>query len=335
MGDEENPGITILAVNDVFDYIKKHPQIDFHVQASYMEIYNEEIKDLLAPAAANAKKLMIIEDKTFGPTCSDLRNVAVLSPEHCLELIAEGEKMRHFGSTNMNEHSSRSHTLFKLSVERRSGGEMANTAGHSNMANLAKQFKALQQELDIDRSSMYLKDSESGDLWVMQGDIVLRLPGDVGIAGTVATTGQVINLQDCYQDARFNQQVDRDSGYRTENMLCMAIRDTSAMEGDVIGVLQLMNKHDGYFTDEDEAKVRLLGIFCGGDLAHFIYTVQQEGWTRSILARSFQSSASTHAYKHTRIHARRLLSSSPCFPSPSNQRISHLPSPPPVPFSGA
>jgi putative methionine-R-sulfoxide reductase with GAF domain len=257
MGDEENPGITILAVNDVFDYIKRHPQIDFHVQASYMEIYNEEIKDLLAPAAAGAKKLMIIEDKTFGPTCSDLRNVAVLSPEHCLELIAEGENARHFGSTNMNEHSSRSHTLFKLSVERRSGGEMANTAGHSNMANLAKQFKALQQDLDIDRSSMYLKDSESGDLWVMQGDIVLRLPGDVGIAGTVATTGKVINLQDCYQDARFNQQVDRDSGYRTENMLCMAIRDTSATEGEVIGVLQLMNKHDGYFTDEDEAKVRL------------------------------------------------------------------------------
>ena len=64
MGDEENPGITMLAVNDVFQYIKKHPNIDFHVQASYMEIYNEEIKvRCLVGFASN------VEKRTYNMRC--------------------------------------------------------------------------------------------------------------------------------------------------------------------------------------------------------------------------------------------------------------------------
>ncbi|MBI5497428.1 MAG: GAF domain-containing protein, partial [Deltaproteobacteria bacterium] len=77
--------------------------------------------------------------------------------------------------------------------------------------------------LEADRSTMYLVDPKSRELWskIAQGDNVqeIRLPMGVGLAGWVAKAGQPLNLRDVYQDKRFNKAVDQRTGYRTQNML--------------------------------------------------------------------------------------------------------------------
>ena len=105
---------------------------------------------------------------------------------------------------------------------------------------------------------------------------IKRIPADRGIAGAVATTGQLVNLEDAYNDTRFNQQVDRDSGFRTRALLCMPIlhsqgassasmsalssissspanaTDGAAIGVKVLGVIQALNKKGGgMFSDED------------------------------------------------------------------------------------
>ena len=66
----------------------------------------------------------------------------------------------------------------------------------------------------------------------------IRIPLGSGIVGAVAKSGEALNIADCYEDDRFNQDVDVMTGYRTRSMLCNPIKDSS---GEVIGVAQVIN----------------------------------------------------------------------------------------------
>lgn len=84
------------------------------VRASYLEIYNEEIRDLL-----NKKQTQRLElrDKDTGVYVKDLSTFVVKTPEDFMKIFTEGNVNRHVGATNMNEHSSRSHSVFTITVE--------------------------------------------------------------------------------------------------------------------------------------------------------------------------------------------------------------------------
>lgn len=119
MGNENEPGVIVLAVRDIFASILEKQNHDFILKMSYIEIYNEEIKDLLATESTEHVKYLISEDKFRGPYVKGIQEVAVTSVDQVLELLEMGEANRHFGATNMNLHSSRSHTLFKMVFESR------------------------------------------------------------------------------------------------------------------------------------------------------------------------------------------------------------------------
>lgn len=106
---------------------------------------------------------------------------------------------------------------------------------------------------DADRGTVYLVDSIKQELWskVFGGEnmVEIRLPIGKGIAGAVAQLGETINIPDAYSDPRFNPEVDKRSGYRTRNILCMPMENK---DGTIIGVFQLLNKKDGPFTSDDE-----------------------------------------------------------------------------------
>jgi signal transduction histidine kinase/putative methionine-R-sulfoxide reductase with GAF domain len=107
--------------------------------------------------------------------------------------------------------------------------------------------------MTAERSTLYLLDEERGELWakVAQGedDREIRFPVGAGLAGWVAKTGQSVNIKDAYQDPRFNNYVDERTGFRTHSIVCQPIRNHRRK---IIGVVQVLNKHDGYFTMEDE-----------------------------------------------------------------------------------
>ncbi|XP_022149413.1 kinesin-like protein KIN-7K, chloroplastic [Momordica charantia] len=118
-GDQRSPGIIPLAVKDAFSIIQETPNREFLLRVSYLEIYNEVVNDLLNPAGQNLR----IREDAQGTFVEGIKEEVVLSPAHVLSLIAAGEEHRHVGSTNFNLLSSRSHTIFKLTIESSPCGE--------------------------------------------------------------------------------------------------------------------------------------------------------------------------------------------------------------------
>ncbi|KAL2501919.1 P-loop containing nucleoside triphosphate hydrolase superfamily protein [Forsythia ovata] len=115
-GSALEPGVIPLAVYDLFNIIHEEMDREFLLRMSYMEIYNEEINDLLAP---EHRKLQIHESLDRGIFVAGLREEIVASPDQVLELMEFGESHRHIGETNMNVYSSRSHTIFRMIIESR------------------------------------------------------------------------------------------------------------------------------------------------------------------------------------------------------------------------
>ncbi|XP_019621743.1 PREDICTED: cGMP-dependent 3',5'-cyclic phosphodiesterase-like isoform X5 [Branchiostoma belcheri] len=94
----------------------------------------------------------------------------------------------------------------------------------------------------------------------------LRIPIDQGIAGHVATTGEILNIKDAYSHPLFYSGVDHSTGFRTRNILCFPIKN----EGhEIVGVAELCNKINGpCFSTYDEELAQAFSIYCGISLVH-------------------------------------------------------------------
>ena len=107
--------------------------------------------------------------------------------------------------------------------------------------------------MNADRCTVFLYDKEKNELYSKVATGLdtkeLRIPADKGIAGHVVQTGETINIKDAYNDKRFNPDVDKKTGYRTKTILCMPIKNFNQ---EIIGVFQVINKFDEYFTPDDE-----------------------------------------------------------------------------------
>ncbi|ERL93281.1 hypothetical protein D910_10577 [Dendroctonus ponderosae] len=110
LGDKGTPGIIGLAVDDVFGHMEEKSTDNFILRCSYLEIYNEKINDLLH---SNVTDLKIREDVNQGVHVI-VKEEIIRTPEELFTLMKRGMKSRKVGSTDMNERSSRSHSIFKL-----------------------------------------------------------------------------------------------------------------------------------------------------------------------------------------------------------------------------
>ncbi|KAK2452657.1 P-loop containing nucleoside triphosphate hydrolase superfamily protein [Trifolium repens] len=132
-GCETDPGVIPRAVKDIFAKIEKMSEREFLIRVSYMEIYNEEINDLLV---VEGQKLQIHESLERGVFVAGLREEVVNNAEQVLDLIKAGEVNRHFGETNMNVRSSRSHTIFRMVIE--SKGKDSNSSDDSSINDIVR-----------------------------------------------------------------------------------------------------------------------------------------------------------------------------------------------------
>ena len=125
--------------------------------------------------------------------------------------------------------------------------------GHDLDALLALIMQKVTELMDADRSTLYLVTEDGRSLWskVVQGDerVEIRLKVGEGIAGWVAETREKINIPDAYADQRFQPSIDLKSGYRTRSILSVPMLGAL---GGLVGVLQVLNKTDGPFTQPDE-----------------------------------------------------------------------------------
>jgi len=137
--------------------------------------------------------------------------------------------------------------------------------------------------VDADRCTLYLIDHPKKQLCVMQGNVDFRFPWDKGIAGAVATTGNTLNIEDAYEDERFNKAMDAKTGYRTRQILCLPIKNS---KGQTIGVFQCINKTDNSaaFSELDEDILKTVLSLAGPLLEQSSFFKVKEGKAKEAAA---------------------------------------------------
>jgi len=135
MGDPHLQGIIPRIVNDIFNHIyAMEENLEFHIKVSYFEIYMDKIRDLLDVSKIN---LSVHEDKNRIPFVKGATERFVTSPEEVFEVIEEGKANRHIAVTNMNEHSSRSHSVFLINVKQENLENQKKLSGKLYLVDLA------------------------------------------------------------------------------------------------------------------------------------------------------------------------------------------------------
>ena len=121
---------------------------------------------------------------------------------------------------------------------------------------LVKIMTAARTLLDAERSTLFVHDAATDELWARFAEGVttreIRFPSQAGIAGEAFRTGRTLNIPDAYADPRFNPAVDRDTSFRTRSILCQPMRNKF---GETIAVMQVLNKQGGPFTAQDETRL--------------------------------------------------------------------------------
>uniref|UniRef100_A0A8C2XCV7 Kinesin-like protein n=1 Tax=Cyclopterus lumpus TaxID=8103 RepID=A0A8C2XCV7_CYCLU len=113
--DPQGMGIIPRIAEDIFEHIfAMDENLEFHIKVSYFEIYMDKIRDLLDVTKTN---LAVHEDKYRVPYVKGCTERFVTSPEEVMDVIDEGKANRHVAVTNMNEHSSRSHSIFLINIK--------------------------------------------------------------------------------------------------------------------------------------------------------------------------------------------------------------------------
>uniref|UniRef100_A0A673KCN2 Kinesin-like protein n=1 Tax=Sinocyclocheilus rhinocerous TaxID=307959 RepID=A0A673KCN2_9TELE len=133
--DTDGMGIIPRIVQDIFNYIYSMDEnLEFHIKVSYFEIYLDKIRDLLDVSKTN---LSVHEDKNRVPYVKGCTERFVSSPEEVMDTIDEGKSNRHVAVTNMNEHSSRSHSIFLINVKQENTQTEQKLSGKLYLVDLA------------------------------------------------------------------------------------------------------------------------------------------------------------------------------------------------------
>lgn len=182
MGTEENKGIIPQLNEDLWNRIganlasntNEDIQKKFFVTISFLEVYNEEIKDLLNPSD---KKLKIHESPVEGIYIDNLSEIIVKDSHEVMKLIYQGNAIRHVGATLMNDQSSRSHSVFIIKVEQRISTKLSSGMQREQL------IKAKLNLVDLAGSERVAKTQASGQ----------TLKEGANINKSLLTLGNVIN----------------------------------------------------------------------------------------------------------------------------------------------
>ncbi|XP_048095583.1 kinesin heavy chain isoform X1 [Alosa alosa] len=157
--DPEVMGIIPRIAQDIFDHIYSMDEnLEFHIKVSYFEIYLDKIRDLLDVSKIN---LAVHEDKFRVPYVKGCTERFVSSPEEVMDVIDEGKSNRHVAVTNMNEHSSRSHSIFQINIkqenvetEKKLSGKLylVDLAGSEKVSKTGAEGSVLDEAKNINKS---------------------------------------------------------------------------------------------------------------------------------------------------------------------------------------
>ncbi|XP_020090736.1 kinesin-like protein KIN-7D, chloroplastic isoform X2 [Ananas comosus] len=212
-GDQRSPGIIPLAVKDAFSIIQETPSREFLLRVSYMEIYNEVVNDLLNPAGQNLR----IREDLQGAFVEGIKEEVVLSPAHALSLIAAGEEHRHVGSNNFNLLSSRSHTIFTLTIESSPCGDCSEGEVNFSQLNL------------IDLAGSESSRAETTGIRRKEGSYINKSLLTLGTVIAKITDGRATHIP--YRDSKLTRLLQSSlSGHGRVSLICTVTPSSSNTE---------------------------------------------------------------------------------------------------------
>ena len=203
-------------------------------------------------------------EKNYNQAISILKQARNISSENSvinikiMDLISRIESMDIDKTTSIIEPDVEKPLVALLNVARTLAAE---TSLDLLLKTVAQEIKKV---LDADRCSVFLLEKNKNELVskvaLGMGTQEIRFPANTGLAGYVAQSGEIINIKDAYSDTRFNQDIDKETGYKTKTILCMPIWN---MKHEILGVFQVLNKKNGTFTKEDEEVLIAIGSSAG------------------------------------------------------------------------
>ncbi|XP_074590002.1 LOW QUALITY PROTEIN: kinesin-like protein KIN-7J [Curcuma longa] len=153
-------GITAYCVEDIYDYIQKHEERQFFLKFSAMEIYNESVRDLLS---ADSTPLRLLDDPERGTVVEKLTEEPLANEFHLRELLETCAAQRQIGETALNETSSRSHQILRLTIESRDSSStlsaavnFVDLAGSERASQVSSASNRLKEGCHINRSLLTL-----------------------------------------------------------------------------------------------------------------------------------------------------------------------------------
>ena len=147
-----------------------------------------------------------------------------------------------------------------------------------------------EEALEAERCTVFVYDRDTNELWSrvasgLDSTEEIRFPAHMGLAGYVVKTGDKLNIPDAYADPRFNKDVDKKTGYRTRNLLCIPILNR---RGDTVGVFQVLNKKEKPFGKDDEDLLMAISANAGIMIENAMLAQEQkqnfDGFVRTLSA---------------------------------------------------
>lgn len=140
------------------------------------------------------------------------------------------------------------------------------------------------QVMHAERATLFLYNEDTKELWsyiVSELEIKeIRLPLTKGVAGYAARTGEIVNIKDAYGDERFDREVDKTTGFRTRNILCLPMFDQKAK---LLGVIQVLNKAGSAFTEYDESLLNAISAQAAIAIENTRLYLSRENLFRSLI----------------------------------------------------
>ncbi|CAJ1934033.1 unnamed protein product [Cylindrotheca closterium] len=223
-GDLDNPemqGVIPRSAKAIFEALKTPDYSHFSVSCSFLEIYNEELCDLLADPDSSGPKLDIMVGKN-GPFCRGLSESPVESADDVFALMRRAQNQRQVGETNMNKQSSRSHCIFTLKIDAKrvlEDGSVLEVGGKLHCVDLAGSECAKSADLEKGNDSQAARERERKNI----NQSLLTLGRVVSMLKEQSQSKKKTNVRIPYRDSKLTRILQESLGGRCKTCLIATI----------------------------------------------------------------------------------------------------------------
>ncbi|NWI12014.1 KIF27 protein, partial [Crypturellus soui] len=239
---EDEKGIIPRAIQELFQYISENDNIDFSVKVSYIEVYKEELRDLLE-LETSVKDLHIREDEKGNTVIVGAKEYQVECADEVISLLEGGNAARHTGTTQMNEHSSRSHAIFTISIcQKQSAESQKNTSAAQDSSWKSVQMIASKFHfVDLAGSERVTKTGNTGERFKESIQInsgLLALGNVISALGDPKRKGAHIP----YRDAKITRILKDSLGGNAKTVMITCISPSSSDFDESLNSLKYANR---------------------------------------------------------------------------------------------